>query len=173
MIFKATKLHFKIFRSIFQNLNSYSSISSCFQSLTSIREPRRNVWKILDITSTTFLVCHSSAWKTSKIKRHVTVDPRVKTSVFKNYMLETYGLKIHRLALYRARRKARAELEGDQSKGDEKLYQNAAVIHQDDPGALCKVLCDAVSVPEKFFLRDFLCHSLLKEIFAWKVVDLS
>ncbi|KAK9184816.1 hypothetical protein WN943_025167 [Citrus x changshan-huyou] len=40
-------------------------------------------------------------------------------------------------------------------KGYEKLFQYAAAIHQADPGAICKVLCDAVSYPEKCLFKRF------------------
>ena len=64
-------------------------------------------------------------------------------------------LKIEKLTMYRAKEKARIIVYGDHSKGYEKLFQYTAAIHRAEPGAICKVLCDAVTVPEKCIFQRF------------------
>ncbi|KAH9681171.1 SWIM-type domain-containing protein [Citrus sinensis] len=80
----------------------------------------------------------SSSWVASKIKSQVAIDPNVNIDLLKNFIQETYGLKIENLTLYRARGKARIEVFGDYSKGYQKLFEYAAAIHKADPGAICK-----------------------------------
>ncbi|KAH9705145.1 SWIM-type domain-containing protein [Citrus sinensis] len=58
----------------------------------------------------------------------------------------------HRL---RARERARKDINGDHARGYEDLFQYAAVIHKYDPGAICIVLCDAVTRPEKVLFQRF------------------
>ncbi|KAH9780252.1 SWIM-type domain-containing protein [Citrus sinensis] len=82
------------------------------------------------------------------------------------YMQEKFRLKIEKLTMYRAREKARVLVYGDHSKGYEKLFQYATAIHQADPRAICKVLCDAVSYPEKcLFQRFFVAFPAQKNAF--------
>ncbi|KAK9184716.1 hypothetical protein WN943_025067 [Citrus x changshan-huyou] len=85
----------------------------------------------------------TSTWIAEMIKGHVAIDANVKISLLRTYMQEKFRLKIEKLTMYRAREKARVLVYGDHSKGYEKLFQYAAAIHQADPGAICKVLCDA------------------------------
>ncbi|KAK9187486.1 hypothetical protein WN944_018882 [Citrus x changshan-huyou] len=68
----------------------------------------------------------------------VTVDPNVRIDILKNHVQETYGLKIGKMTLYRARAKARLEVFGDHSRGYKKLFDYAAAIHKANPGAVCK-----------------------------------
>ena len=77
-----------------------------------------------------------------KIKSKVAIDPHVKISVLREFMLETYSVWIDDLKLYRARERARKNINGDHARGYEDLFQYAVVIHKYDPGAICKVLCD-------------------------------
>ncbi|XP_024046765.1 uncharacterized protein LOC112101076 [Citrus clementina] len=84
----------------------------------------------------------TSTWIAEMIKGHVAIDPNVKISILKTYMQEKFRLKIEKLTMYRARDRARILVYGDQSKGYQKLFQYATAIHQADPGAMCKVLCD-------------------------------
>ena len=79
----------------------------------------------------------------------------MKIDLLKNFMQETYGLKIENWTLYQARAKARTEVFGDHSKGYQKLFEYAAAIHKADPGAICKVLCDSVSIPDKVLFQRF------------------
>ncbi|KAK9230122.1 hypothetical protein WN944_023089 [Citrus x changshan-huyou] len=85
----------------------------------------------------------------TKIKSQVTVDPNVKIDLLKNFIKETYGLKIKNMTLYRATTKARIEVFGDHLKGYQKLFKYVAAIHKTNPGAICKVLCDVVSILDK------------------------
>ncbi|KAK9184926.1 hypothetical protein WN943_025278 [Citrus x changshan-huyou] len=100
-------------------------------------------------------VAVNSKWIAKKIKSKVTVDPHVKISVLREFMLETYGVRIGDLKLYRARERARKDINGDHARGYEDLFQYAAVIHKYDPSAICKVLCDAVTRPEKVLFQRF------------------
>ncbi|XP_024046636.1 uncharacterized protein LOC127900319 [Citrus sinensis] len=100
-------------------------------------------------------VAVNSKWIAEKIKSKVTVDPHVKISVLREFMLETYGVRIGDLKLYRARERARKDINGDYARGYEDLFQYVAVIHKYDPGAICKVLCDAVTKPEKVLFQRF------------------
>ncbi|KAH9769197.1 SWIM-type domain-containing protein [Citrus sinensis] len=70
-------------------------------------------------------------------------------------MLETYGVRIGDLKLYRARERVGKDINGDHARGYEDLFQYAAVIHKYDLGAICKVLCDAVTRPEKVLFQRF------------------
>ena len=97
----------------------------------------------------------TSAWVASKIKGQVVVDPNVKIYILKNHVQETYGLKIGKMTLYRAKVKAKLEVFRDHSRGYKKLFDYAAVIHKTYPGALCKVLCDAISIPNKVLFHRF------------------
>ncbi|KAH9715583.1 SWIM-type domain-containing protein [Citrus sinensis] len=97
----------------------------------------------------------TSTWIAEMIKGHVATDANVKISLLKNYMQEKFRLKIEKLTMYRAREKVRILVNGDHSKGYEKLFQFAAAIHRAEPGAVCKVLCDAVTVPEKCLFQRF------------------
>ncbi|KAK9205867.1 hypothetical protein WN943_016137 [Citrus x changshan-huyou] len=45
----------------------------------------------------------------SKIKGQVAIDPNVNIDILKNHVQETYGLKIGKMTLYRAKAKARLE----------------------------------------------------------------
>ncbi|KAH9794012.1 SWIM-type domain-containing protein [Citrus sinensis] len=100
-------------------------------------------------------VAVNSKWIAEKIKGKVVVDPHVKISVLREFMHETYGVRIGDLKLYRARERARKDINGDHERGYEDLFQYAAVIHKYDPGAICKVLCDAVTRPEKVLFQRF------------------
>ena len=106
------------------------------------------------LTSKTIKV--TSAWVAIKIKSQVVVEPNVKIDLLKNFMQETYGLNIENMTLYRAREKAWIEVFWDHSKGYQKLFEYAAAIHKANPGAICKVLCDAVSIPNKVCRNEFL-----------------
>ena len=97
----------------------------------------------------------TSTWVAEMIKGHVAIDANVKISLLKNYMLEKFRLKIEKLTMYRAKEKVRILVYGDHSKGYEKLFQYAAAIHRAELGAICKVLCDAVTVPEKGLFQKF------------------
>ncbi|KAH9751096.1 SWIM-type domain-containing protein [Citrus sinensis] len=97
----------------------------------------------------------TSAWVASKIKGQVAVYPNVKIDILKNHVQETYGLKIGKLTLYRARAKARLEVFGDHSRGYKILFDYATAIHKADPGVICKVLCDAISIPNKVLFQRF------------------
>ncbi|KAH9649573.1 SWIM-type domain-containing protein [Citrus sinensis] len=90
-----------------------------------------------------------------KIKSKVVVDPHVKISVLHKFMQETFGVRIGNLKLYRARERARTDIHGDHAKGYEDLFQYVGVILKYDPGAICKVLCDAVTQPEKVLFQRF------------------
>ncbi|KAK9193218.1 hypothetical protein WN944_003915 [Citrus x changshan-huyou] len=108
----------------------------------------------------------TSTWIAEMIKGHVAIDANVKISLLRTYMQEKFRLKIEKLTMYRAREKARVLVYGDHSKGYEKLFQYAAAIHQADPGAICKVLCDAASYPEKcLFQRFFVAFPAQKNAF--------
>ncbi|KAK9192975.1 hypothetical protein WN944_003670 [Citrus x changshan-huyou] len=100
-------------------------------------------------------VAVNSKWIAEKIKSKVDVDPHVKIYVLREFMLETYGVWIGDLKLYRARERASKNINGDHARGYEDLFQYAAVIHKYDPGAICKVLCDAVTRPEKVLFQRF------------------
>ena len=108
----------------------------------------------------------TSTWFATKIKIQVVVNPNVEIDILKNYMQETFGLKIEKMTLYTARAKARLEVFGDHSKGYEKLFQYAATIHKVDPRAICKVLCDVVFIPNKMlFQRFFIAFPAQKNAF--------
>ncbi|KAH9744160.1 SWIM-type domain-containing protein [Citrus sinensis] len=108
----------------------------------------------------------TSTWIAEMIKGHVAIDANVKISLLRTYMQEKFRLKIEKLTMYRAREKARVLVYGDHSKGYEKLFQYAAAIHQADPGAICKVLCDTASYPEKcLFQRFFVAFPAQKNAF--------
>ncbi|XP_024033163.1 uncharacterized protein LOC112095457 [Citrus clementina] len=68
---------------------------------------------------------------------------------------ETFGVRIGNLKLYRARERAMTDIHGDHARGYEDFFQYAAVILKYDPGAICKVLCDAVTKPEKVLFQRF------------------
>ena len=70
------------------------------------------------------------AWVATKIESQVAIDSNVKIDLLKNYMQETYGLKIEKITLYRARAKAWLEVFGEHSKGYHKLFEYAAAIHK-------------------------------------------
>lgn len=109
------------------------------------------------------LVVMSSKWTVEKIKSKFVVDPHVKIYVLHEFMQETYGVWIGNLKLYRAREKARTDINGDHARGYEDLLQYAAVIHKYDPGAICKVLCAAGTRPEKvLFQRSFMAFPAQK-----------
>ena len=97
----------------------------------------------------------TSTWVATKRKSQVAIDLNVKIDILKNYMQETFGLKIEKMTLYTARAKARLEVLGDHSKGYDKLFQYAATIHKVDPRAICKVLCDVVFIPNKMLFQRF------------------
>ncbi|KAK9178548.1 hypothetical protein WN943_027740 [Citrus x changshan-huyou] len=78
-------------------------------------------------------VAVNSKWIAEKIKSKVVVDPHVKISVLHEFMQETYGVRIGDLKLYRARERARKDINGDHARGYEDLFQYTAVIHKYDP----------------------------------------
>ncbi|KAK9205168.1 hypothetical protein WN943_015435 [Citrus x changshan-huyou] len=140
-----------VFRDVahFREILHEVMISKGFSIKTVYSEPRRFYNKKHECRLTSKTVKVSSSWVASKIKSQVAIDPNVKIDLLKNFMQETYGLKIQNLALYRARAKAKTEVFRDHSKGYQKLFEYAAAIHKADPGAICKVLCDSVSIPDK------------------------
>ncbi|KAH9702968.1 SWIM-type domain-containing protein [Citrus sinensis] len=97
----------------------------------------------------------SSKWIAKKIKSKVVVDPHVKIYVLHEFMQETFGVRIGNLKLYRARERAMIDIHGDHAKGYENLFQYATVILKYDAGAICKVLCDVVTRPEKVLFQRF------------------
>lgn len=100
-------------------------------------------------------VAVSTRWMAEKIQSKVAIDPHVKVSILKTFMHETYGLKLEKLKLYRARERARLEITGDHSKSYEKFFQYAAMIHKCNPRAICKVLCDTQTKPDKVLFQRF------------------
>ena len=70
-------------------------------------------------------------------------------------MQETYGLKIEKMTLYRAKIKARLEVFGDYSRKYKKLFDYVAAIHKAYSGAVCKVLCDVISIHNKVLFQRF------------------
>ncbi|KAK9211647.1 hypothetical protein WN943_001024 [Citrus x changshan-huyou] len=48
-----------------------------------------------------------------------------------------------------ARAKTRLEILEDHSKGYQKLFDYTIAIHKVDPGVVCKMLCNVVSIPDK------------------------
>ena len=108
-----------------------------------------------DCRQTEMSVNVTSKWIAEKIKSKVAVDPHVKISVLHEFMQETFGVRIGNLKLYRARERARTDIHGDHARGYEDLFQYAAVILKYDPGAICKVLCDVVTQPEKVLFQRF------------------
>ena len=62
-------------------------------------------------------VAVNSKWIAKKIKSKVAVDPHVKISVLCKFMLETYGVRIGDLKLYRARERVRKDINGDYARG--------------------------------------------------------
>ncbi|KAH9698182.1 SWIM-type domain-containing protein [Citrus sinensis] len=108
-----------------------------------------------DCRQTEMSVNMTSKWIAEKIKSKVVVDPHVKISVLHEFMQETFGVRIGNLKLYRARERARTDIHGDHARGYEDLFQYAAVILKYDPGAICKILCDAVTRAEKVLFQRF------------------
>ena len=109
-------------------------------------------------------VAVSSKWIIKKIKSKVDVDPHVKISILREFMQEAYSVRIWDLKLYRAREGARKDINGDHARGYEDLFQYAVVIHKCDPSAICKVLCDGVTRPEKMLFQRFFMAFLAKNI---------
>ena len=70
-------------------------------------------------------------------------------------IFQTHGLKIEKITLYRTTAKAQLEVFEDHSKGYQKLFEYAAVIYKVNPGAIYKVLCDVVSIPDKVLFQRF------------------
>ena len=70
-------------------------------------------------------------------------------------IFQTHGLKIEKITLYRTTAKAQLEVFEDHSKGYQKLFEYAAVIYKVNPGAIYKVLCDVVSIPDKVLFKRF------------------
>ena len=105
------------------------------------------------LTSKTIKV--TSTWVATNVKSQVVVDPNVKIDLLKNFMQETYGLHIENMTLYRARAKARTEVFGDHSMGYKNFFEYAVTIHKANPGAICKVLCDAVFILDKVLFQKF------------------
>ncbi|KAK9211410.1 hypothetical protein WN943_000786 [Citrus x changshan-huyou] len=146
-----------VFRDVayFREILHEVMIMKGFAIKTVYSEPRRFYNKKHEFRLTNKTVKVSSSWVASKIKSQIAIDPNVKIDLLKNFMQETYGLKIENLTLYRARAKARMEVFGDHLKGYQKLFEYAAAIHKADPGAICKVLCDGVSIPDKVLFQRF------------------
>lgn len=64
-------------------------------------------------------------------------------------------MKIEKMTMFRVRAKARLEIFEDHSKGYQKLFDYAAAIHKAYLRAICKVLCDVVSIPDQVLLQRF------------------
>ena len=79
----------------------------------------------------------------------------MKIDLLKNYMQETYGLKIKKMTLYGARAKAWLEVFENHSKECQKLFEYAVAIYKADPRAISKVSCDAVSISDKVLFQSF------------------
>ena len=87
-------------------------------------------------------------------------------------MQETYGLKIGKMTLYKARAKVRLEVFGDHSRRYMKLFDYAAAIHKADPGAICKVLYDVISIPNKVLFQRFFVAFPPQKMHILTAVDL-
>ena len=79
------------------------------------------------------------------------------------YMQETYGLKIEKITLYRARAKARLEVFGEHSKGYHKLFEYAAAIHKVDSEQYARCCVMLFLYPTRYYSNNFLFHFLHKK----------
>ena len=78
-------------------------------------------------------------------------------------MQETYGLKVEMMTLYNAREKAKVKVFRDPSKGYKKLFEYVVVIYKADLRAICKVLCDVISLLTRYCSKDFFVAFLMQK----------
>lgn len=83
--------------------------------------------------------------------------------IFLVVMQETYGLKVEMMTLYNARAKAKVKVFRDPSKGYKKLFEYVVVIYKADLRAICKVLCDVISLLTRYCSKDFFVAFLVQK----------
>ncbi|KAF8408354.1 hypothetical protein HHK36_007503 [Tetracentron sinense] len=109
----------------------------------------------------------TSAWIAKKLAKRLRANPTMKIDGIRSEIRETYGIETSKKwQLYRARVKARDEIEGNHGKSYNKMYVYAEVVRETNSGSLVKIEYDRLSLNvNPTFKRFFICFEAMKNEF--------
>ncbi|KAK9285521.1 hypothetical protein L1049_024715 [Liquidambar formosana] len=105
----------------------------------------------------------NSAWIAKIFVDRLRANPEMTLNGMGTELLEKHGVEVSKMQLYRARKRAREDIEGNYGESYSKLAMYAEEVRRTNPGSLIKIQCDRLS-PERSptFKRFFLCLEAMK-----------
>ncbi|KAK9292713.1 hypothetical protein L1049_020692 [Liquidambar formosana] len=105
----------------------------------------------------------SSSWIAKKFASRIKNNPEMKLSGMRNELLEEYGVEVHPMRLYRAKRKCMDAIEGNHGECYGKFPAYADVVRYHNPGSLLKLQCERLHMTSNpSFKNFFVCLEAMK-----------
>ncbi|KAF8405851.1 hypothetical protein HHK36_007928 [Tetracentron sinense] len=105
----------------------------------------------------------TSAWIAKKLAKRLRANPTMKIDGIRSEIRETYGIETSKWKLYRARVKAKDEIEGNHGKSYNKMHVYAEVVRETNSSSLVKIEYDRLSLNvNPTFKRFFICFEAMK-----------
>ncbi|KAK9290736.1 hypothetical protein L1049_008912 [Liquidambar formosana] len=105
----------------------------------------------------------SSSWIAKKFASCIKNNPEMKLSGMRNELLEEYGVAVHPMRLYRAKRKCMDAIEGNHREYYGKFPVNADVVRYHNPESLLKLQCERLHMTSNpSFKNFFVCLEAMK-----------
>ncbi|KAF8393878.1 hypothetical protein HHK36_020076 [Tetracentron sinense] len=108
----------------------------------------------------------TSVWIAKKLVKRLRANLTMKIDGIRSEIRETYEIETSKWQLYRARVKARDEIEGNHGKSYNKMHVYAEVVRETNSGSLVKIEYDWLSLNvNPIFKRFFICFEAMKKGF--------
>ncbi|KAG5546934.1 hypothetical protein RHGRI_012839 [Rhododendron griersonianum] len=108
--------------------------------------------------SSTTSVEANSTWIAKKFATTLRANPTMTLDAMQAELQQRFGIEASRIQLYRAKRKAMEEIEGNHGTSYAKLPTYAAEVRKSNPGSLVKIQCYRVTPQSPLFLKGYLLH---------------
>ena len=105
--------------------------------------------------------CVTSTWIATKMAVQFRADPNLSYETIREHLLSTYGVEVSRTQMYRARKKAREQIEGNHAKTYSKLRQYAHMVLEANPGSIAKLQVERVDLSSNPMFKGFFCVLML------------
>ena len=94
-------------------------------------------------------------------------DPNLSYETIHEYLLSTYRIEVSRMQMYRARRKAKEQIEGNHAKTYSKLRHFAELVRVANPCSVDKLEVERINLEANpVFKRFFLCLDAMRNGFV-------
>ncbi|KAK9269428.1 hypothetical protein L1049_001201 [Liquidambar formosana] len=104
-----------------------------------------------------------SSWIAKKFASRIKNNPEMKLSGMRNELLEEYGIEVHSMRLYRAKRKCMDAIEGNHGECYGKFPAYADVVRYHNPRSLLKLQCERLHMTSNpSFKNFFVCLEAMK-----------